>query len=119
VTPRELDEARNELRRRRTAILEATQRAGDEHDGLLDAEHGHELEEEAQAEQGLVDLERLGAAERLEVARIDAALERLERGGYGTCAACGAAIERRRLAALPWALRCTACETAREAAPRR
>jgi DnaK suppressor protein len=118
VTPRELEEARSELRRRRKAILEATDDAGAEHEALRTAERGHELEEEAQAEQGLVDLERLGAAERLELRRIDAALERLEDGHYGTCAACGAPIERRRLLALPWAVRCAGCEEAREAAPR-
>jgi DnaK suppressor protein len=119
VTARELEKARTELRRRREAIVETTLRAGAEHDGLIDAEHGQELEEVAQAEQGLVDLERLGATERQELTRIDAALERLEQGGYGTCASCGAAIEPRRLAALPWALRCTACEEARELAARR
>lgn len=118
MTPRELEEARNELRRRRKAILEAARDAGAEHAALLDAERGHELEEEAQAEQGLVDLERIGAAERLELRRIDAAMARLEDGQYGTCAACGGAIEPRRLGALPWAVRCAGCEEAREAVGR-
>jgi DnaK suppressor protein len=118
VTPRELEEARSELRRRRLAILEATRGAGAEHEALRTAERGHELEEEAQAEQALGDLERLGDAERLELRRIDAALERVAEGRYGTCAACGATIERRRLQALPWAVRCTACEEAREAVAR-
>lgn len=118
MTPRELEEARSELRRRRRAILEATREAGAEHEALRTAERGHELEEEAQAEQGLVDLERLGAAERLELRRIDAALERLEEGHYGTCATCGATIEARRLKALPWAVRCTGCEELREAVAR-
>jgi DnaK suppressor protein len=118
VTPRELEEARVELRRRRKAILQATRDAGAEHEALLAAERGHELEEEAQAEQGLVDLERLGAAERLELRRIDAAMARLEEGHYGTCAACGVVIEPRRLRALPWALRCAGCEEARETVAR-
>jgi RNA polymerase-binding transcription factor DksA len=115
VTPRELEETRGELRRRRKAILEATRDAGREHAALLAAERGHELEEEAQAEQGLVDLERLGEAERLELRRIDAAMERIEEGRYGTCATCGVAIAPRRLQALPWAVRCAGCEEAREA----
>jgi len=118
VTPRELEEARSELRRRRRAILEATREAGAEHEALRTAERGHELEEEAQAEQGLVDLERVGAAERLELRRIDAAMARLEDGLYGTCAACGGAIDGRRLKALPWAVRCAGCEEAREAVAR-
>jgi DnaK suppressor protein len=119
VTPLELERARAELRRRRASILETRRRAGSEHDELLDAEHGQEIEEAAQAEQGLVDLERLSAAERLELIRIEAALARIDEGGYGTCATCGATIERRRLEALPWAVRCTSCETAREAVARR
>lgn len=118
MTPRELEEARDELRRRRKAILQAARDAVDEHEALLASERGHELEEEAQAEQGLVDLERLGAAERLELRRIDTAMARMDDGLYGTCAACGAPIEPRRLRALPWAVRCAGCEEAREAAAR-
>lgn len=118
MTPLKLSEAKDELLRRRRAIALATHRAGAVHDALRDAERGHELEEEAQAEQGLLDLELLGEAERLEVRRIDAALERLEQGGYGTCATCGTAIEPRRLEALPWALRCTGCEEVRETVAR-
>ena len=118
MTPRELDEARSELKRRRSAILETTRDAGAVHEALRTAERGQELEEEAQAEQGLIDLERLGEAERLELRRIDAALERVEDGHYGTCATCGTLIERRRLLALPWALRCTGCEETREAVAR-
>lgn len=118
MTPRQLEEARSELRRRRRAILEATREAGAEHEALLAAERGHEMEEAAQAEQGLVDLERLGAAERLELRRIDAAMARLDEGLYGTCAACGTAIEPRRLTALPWAVRCAGCEEAREGVAR-
>jgi len=119
VTPLELERSRGELRRRRAAILEAKRQAGVEHDGLLDAEHGQEPEEAAQAVQGLVDLERLSSVERLELIRIEAAMARIDEGGYGTCAVCGTAIEPRRLEALPWAVRCAACETAREVAARR
>ena len=118
MTPRDLDGVRKDLRARRLSILEATRRAAAEHAALTGAERGHELEEEAQAEQGLVDLELLDGAERQELRRIDAALERMEAGGYGTCASCGTDIERRRLKALPWAVRCTGCEEAREAVER-
>jgi DnaK suppressor protein len=89
VTPRDLEAAKEELQRRRRAIVEATQRADAEADALLDAGRGPEFEEEAQASQGLADLARMSDAERLEVQRIDAALERLAKGGYGICSACG------------------------------
>ena len=119
MTSLQLERARTELRRRRAAILEAHWQAGAEHDGLLEAERGQEPVEEAQAEQGLVDLERLGATERLELVRIEAALARIDEGGYGTCDACGTEIEPRRLEALPWAVRCAACAEAREIEARR
>src|SRR5688572_22559667 len=45
----------------------------------------------------------------LQVAQqIEAAIERIDRGEFGRCIECGEAIERERLKAVPWALRCTA-----------
>jgi DnaK suppressor protein len=41
---------------------------------------------------------------------IDAALSRLERGVYGTCAECGEAIPLERLVALPFAIYCVDCQ---------
>ena len=48
------------------------------------------------------------------LARIDAALGRLEAGKYGACFACGAEITESRLRALPFAVRCRACEERHE-----
>ena len=45
---------------------------------------------------------------------IDEALRRLEEGVYGTCADCEEAIPPARLEALPYALRCVACQEAHE-----
>jgi DnaK suppressor protein len=55
------------------------------------------------------------------LARIDAALRRLEAGTYGVCGDCDQHISSERLQALPFAARCRTCEEAREAAttPRR
>ena len=50
------------------------------------------------------------------VARIDAALKRLEQGGHGDCVECGEKISIERLTALPFALRCRDCEQSREKA---
>lgn len=44
------------------------------------------------------------------LAAIDAALERLEAGMYGTCASCGRAIAEERLEAYPWASLCIDCK---------
>ena len=45
---------------------------------------------------------------------IDEALQRLRAGSYGICTECGGAIGWPRLQALPQALCCIGCETARE-----
>jgi DnaK suppressor protein len=46
--------------------------------------------------------------------RIDAALLRLDAGKYGTCFECDGEISEQRLRALPFAVRCQACEKRRE-----
>jgi DnaK suppressor protein len=46
--------------------------------------------------------------------RIDEALTRLAAGKYGACADCEGEISERRLRALPFAVRCQACESTRE-----
>jgi DnaK suppressor protein len=48
------------------------------------------------------------------VSRIDHALVRLDAGNYGSCLECSADISDRRLRALPFAVRCQACEEKRE-----
>jgi len=45
---------------------------------------------------------------------IDAALFRLDAGDYGSCVDCRGQIAERRLRALPFAVRCQACEERRE-----
>ena len=45
-----------------------------------------------------------------DIAELDAALDRLDRGAYGACARCGRAIAADRLAAHPTARNCVACE---------
>jgi len=48
------------------------------------------------------------------LARIDAALARLDAGTYGDCFDCGDEISGKRLRALPFAVRCIACEEKKE-----
>ena len=50
------------------------------------------------------------------LARVDEALARLDAGSYGRCFECGGEISEKRLRALPFAGRCTACEERREQA---
>lgn len=52
--------------------------------------------------------------ERVMVAAIDKALERIEEGEYGICARCEEPIAERRLEIIPTALYCATCQSAIE-----
>jgi len=114
VRAEELAGMRKELNHRRRLVLETARRADAELDGLRDSPPTAEIEEGARVRTDEDLLERLGDAERRELSRIDAAIARMDQGGYGVCADCGEEIEPRRLRALPHALRCQGCEEARE-----
>ncbi len=66
----------------------------------------HSIEEE-------VTLDLLENEEQL-IEQINAALDRLNEGLYGRCAACGQVIARKRLQALPYARHCVACARNRQ-----
>lgn len=57
--------------------------------------------------------------EMVEMGAVSNALARVHDADFGRCVDCGGAIPFDRLKAEPWALRCVACETQREAAPAR
>jgi DnaK suppressor protein len=44
-----------------------------------------------------------------QLAAVDAALERVAAGRYGTCEVCGRQIATERLEAIPWAATCVSC----------
>jgi DnaK suppressor protein len=69
-----------------------------------------EAEDEDSADLDLVMVEIAAATLR----RIDHAFERLRDGSYGICARCHGSIGQARLRALPFAVCCQACESARE-----
>jgi DnaK suppressor protein len=110
----ELEILKSRLLDRRQLILEASQRAAAEIDQLRSAERDAEVEDASQGEQLQYDLSQLGEVEQREVAQIDAALQRLEAGKYGTCRDCGEEIDPGRLEALPFALDCADCAGRRE-----
>ena len=86
------------LTQARDALIASSEALDDEHDpeGATIAFEREQLTALRQAaEQRVVDL--------------DAALERLEAGTYGTCEVCGQPIGEARLAAVPAARRCITC----------
>ena len=108
----------------RTALLEEKQRV--EHAiATLRAEHPGSLDDEVEevaatsdnhlAETATATLGReidytLGDNAEQVLSEIDAALQRIEDGTYGTCTSCGCEIPRARLEANPWASLCIDCK---------
>ena len=54
-------------------------------------------------------VDALGNEAREEIAKISAAMQRMDSGDYGICEACGAEIDRSRLDAHPYATKCIDC----------
>jgi DnaK suppressor protein len=94
--------------RRRELIGDVQRRVARIRDGSTPA--GKELDEaDAQdLDAALVDLATVT------LRRIDEAIDRLDAGIYGLCTRCAEPISEARLLALPFALCCRDCETARE-----
>ncbi|HEU4383773.1 MAG TPA: TraR/DksA C4-type zinc finger protein [Anaeromyxobacteraceae bacterium] len=89
---------------RRTLLEESTLDSDDLPDEMDQAssEHAHSL------------VYRLRHREKLLLAKIEKALERLEDGSFGICEDCGEAISPKRLAARPMATLCIDCERDKE-----
>jgi len=71
-----------------------------------------ELQDPVDLEPDLADVLLARCREAME--DIDGALSRMEAGSYGSCLACGAAIPYERLAIVPAADRCVACQAGRD-----
>ncbi len=85
---------------------------GDTRGGLDAAEHSNA---ELQQEIGISLMEMRSEA----LIRVTDAITRLANGSYGYCAECGGEISKRRLEALPFAVRCRECEAVHETSERR
>lgn len=68
-------------------------------------------EDRSSERQGDEVLEVLGCEDQAELKRIDAALERMKAGTYGTCMTCGAEIDSARLSLVPATPFCRFCMT--------
>lgn len=83
--------------------------------------------ERPDAPDGMGETEHLSHAEQVELtsrvasmteealANVEAALERIEAGTYGTCVGCGGPVGEARLEAIPAAALCVECQGTREA----
>ena len=80
----------------------------------LDRSVESELNEEGQEQAIARMLEQLDERDRVEIAAIDRALARIDRGTYGVCRTCGDAIPVARQLAMPAADTCLPCAQMRE-----
>ena len=110
-SPQELQDIEQLLRRRRAAVVAELRSETRVEDGLLGLpSHRGESDRGVDVEMEAVDLAQ-SLRDAAEIQRIDAALQRLRDGGYGTCGDCGETIAPQRLRAEPEALRCAVCQT--------
>ena len=109
----DLETLRNRLNERREVVLERLRSANESLDEL-DRSLPAEAEEEAQELNIARPQVTLDQRSRSELAEIDDALARIERGEYGLCETCGEPIGTERLLAIPSALQCLECAEAAE-----
>src|SRR4051794_27864459 len=102
----DVEEARGRLETDREGTLARLASLTDDYDGVVAASRDTNADDEHDPEGSTIAFERsqIGALVlqvQQHLAEIDAALERLAAGEYGTCGGCGGAIGEDRLAARP------------------
>jgi len=97
------------IRKRLEARVAELMQTAREIDAELKETPSPDFEEQATEKEGDEVLEGLGLAALTEVNKINAALERIDNGSYGTCATCGEPIGAARLDAVPHAAQCMDC----------
>jgi DnaK suppressor protein len=113
MTKKLLEELATQLRRKRASLLEGV--AGNQQATTqIIEERESEVEENAQKERIARLTSRLTDRDQQMIQQINAALNRIEEGTYGQCAWCESDISPARLRALPMAILCIDCATARE-----
>ena len=109
-----VEEFRSALEQERAATLERLSALTGDFDALVAASEGSNADDEHDPEGATIAFERsqldaLVRQARVNLTEIDAALERVDRGAYGTCEKCGRPIAKGRLEARPTARRCIDC----------
>jgi RNA polymerase-binding transcription factor DksA len=112
-----VDRARRRLEAERRATLGRLADLTDEYAAMVAASRDTNADDEHDPEGATIAFERsqVGSLVRQaeqHVAEIDAALERVATGAYGTCERCGGAIAEGRLEARPVARTCIRCASA-------
>ncbi|HPH02308.1 MAG TPA: TraR/DksA C4-type zinc finger protein [Spirochaetota bacterium] len=101
------------LEEKKKQIITELLRDNEDYSGLSDESMGDLVDQAYKmAEKDLIF--GMGQNEKATLQMIDAALERIADGSFGSCIACGQEIEPKRLEIMPYALKCIKCKTAEE-----
>lgn len=100
-----LDQRQQQLKARREELIARMQEIEQE----LVSHTAKDWEEAATEHEDDEVLEGIGLSAKAEIARIDAALVRIDEGEYGFCARCGRDISAARLDAVPYTPFCRDC----------
>jgi DnaK suppressor protein len=101
----QIAEFRTQLEQHKAELTERVNRIKADVIGGLEADS---KEQATQLENHEV-LDGLGNEATIELAKINAALQRMDSGTYGVCTACAAEIDNRRLKARPFSSKCIIC----------
>jgi RNA polymerase-binding transcription factor DksA len=111
ITPELSAEVGKRLRQSRDDLLAAARARLDGDPPVIGpAAHAGQGDDQPQAEMISHDEEHLTDHDTAELHAIDAALGRLEAGGYGICVSCGREIPEQRLLATPTVETCIDCQ---------
>ncbi len=109
MTPAELERYREILEAKRADVLARVRQARTaEHEG--GEEDAPDLGDRALSTMSRDLNYQLTSGEREVLRRVEEALKRIDAGSYGACSHCGKKVQPGRLAAVPWARHCIACQ---------
>ena len=108
MNKRDLKKFKAALEKKRESILNATGKKA-HWENMEDTRHGDFVDQASDDNEVHVNLRLLQIDAKL-LRAIDAAIDRIEKGSYGTCTICEQNISLARLRAVPWTSVCIACK---------
>jgi DnaK suppressor protein len=108
MNKRDLKKFKAALEKKRESIVKATGKKA-HWENMEDTRHGDFVDQASDDNEVHVNLRLLQIDAKL-LRAIDAAIDRIEKGSYGTCTICEQNISLARLKAVPWTSVCIACK---------
>jgi DnaK suppressor protein len=109
LTPKQLEFYRRALLEKKATLAEAYNK-NKTYGRLTEDEGTQDLADKASSAYTKEFLYSLSNTDREILQKVDEALQRVDRVGFGQCVECGAEINRKRLEAVPWARYCISCQ---------